>query len=107
MQLYTIPLSRTIKQSLMMVADSVMIMAALALSFVLLGKDFFSQDQRFYFYLAIATTLSILVFARIGLYRALSASIGVYRPMAVEGFFVLFFCCWGGWGGNPQGQCTA
>ena len=84
MQLYTIPLSRTIKQSLMMVADSVMIMAALALSFVLLGKDFFSQDQRFYFYLAIATTLSILVFARIGLYRALVLYMGLQ-----SGFLIL------------------
>ena len=84
MQPYTIPLSRTIKQSLMMVADSVMIVAALALSFVLLGKDFFSQDQRFYFYLAIATTLSILVFARIGLYRALVLYMGLQ-----SGFLVL------------------
>ena len=84
MQPYTIPLSRTIKQSLMMVADSVMIMAALALSFVLLGKDFFSQDQRFYFYLAIATTLSILVFARIGLYRALVLYMGLQ-----SGFLIL------------------
>ncbi|HIA59578.1 MAG TPA: polysaccharide biosynthesis protein, partial [Gammaproteobacteria bacterium] len=84
MQLYTIPLSRTIKQSLMIVADSVMIVAALALSFVLLGKDFFSQDQRFYFYLAIATTLSILVFARIGLYRALVLYMGLQ-----SGFLIL------------------
>ncbi|MCH8175768.1 MAG: polysaccharide biosynthesis protein [Proteobacteria bacterium] len=84
MQLYTIPLSRTIKQSLMMAADSVMIVAALALSFVLLDRDFFSQDQRFYFYLAIATTLSILVFARIGLYRALVLYMGLQ-----SGFLVL------------------
>jgi FlaA1/EpsC-like NDP-sugar epimerase len=61
-----------------------MIMAALALSFVLLGKDFFSQDQRFYFYLAIATTLSILVFARIGLYRALVLYMGLQ-----SGFLIL------------------
>ena len=84
MQLYTIPLSRTIKQSLMMAADSVMIVAALALSFVLLDRDFFSQDPRFYFYLAIATTLSILVFARIGLYRALVLYMGLQ-----SGFLVL------------------
>ena len=84
MQLYTIPLSRTIKQSLMMTADSVMIVAALALSFILLDRDFFSQDPRFYFYLAIATTLSILVFARIGLYRALVLYMGLQ-----SGFLVL------------------
>lgn len=84
MQLYTIPLSRTIKQSLMMVADSVMIAGALALSFVLLDRDFFSQEPRFYFYLAIATVLSILVFARIGLYRALVLYMGLQ-----SGFLVL------------------
>jgi len=50
----------------------------------LLDRDFFSQDPRFYFYLAIATTLSILVFARIGLYRALVLYMGLQ-----SGFLVL------------------
>ncbi|MCH8264429.1 MAG: polysaccharide biosynthesis protein [Proteobacteria bacterium] len=68
----------------MMAADSVMIVAALALSFVLLDRDFFSQDPQFYLYLAIATTLSILVFARIGLYRALVLYMGLQ-----SGFLVL------------------
>jgi FlaA1/EpsC-like NDP-sugar epimerase len=54
-----------------------MIVTALALSFALLDKDFFAQDQRFYFYLAIATVLSILVFVRIGLYRALLLYMGL------------------------------
>ena len=53
MHLHTIPLSRTLKQIFMMAADSVMIVAALALSFTLLDKDFFALEQRFYFYLAI------------------------------------------------------
>lgn len=77
MQLYTIPLSRSLKQILMMLADSIMIITALAFSFVLLGKDFFGLDQRFYFYLSIATVLSILVFIRIGLYRALVLYMGL------------------------------
>ncbi|MBT3529332.1 MAG: polysaccharide biosynthesis protein [Gammaproteobacteria bacterium] len=77
MHLYTIPLSRTIKQMLLMAADSAMIITALALSFILLGKDFFAQDQVFYFYLSIATMLSILVFIRIGLYRALVLYMGL------------------------------
>ncbi|MEQ8954778.1 MAG: polysaccharide biosynthesis protein, partial [Gammaproteobacteria bacterium] len=77
MHLYTIPLSRAVKQILLMVADSVMIVLALALSFALLDKDFFGQDQRFYFYLAVATMLSIVVFARIGLYRALVLYMGL------------------------------
>ena len=77
MHLYSIPLSRTVKQIVMMFLDSVMIVTALALSFALLDKDFFAQDQRFYFYLAIATVLSILVFVRIGLYRALLLYMGL------------------------------
>lgn len=77
MHLYTVPLSRVIKQVLMMAADSVMIVMALGFSFGLLGKDFFALDQRFYFYLAIATTLSILVFIRIGLYRAILLYMGL------------------------------
>jgi FlaA1/EpsC-like NDP-sugar epimerase len=83
MQLYTIPLSRTIKQTLMMVADTIMIVSALALSFALLGKDFFTQDQRFYVYLAIATTLSIVVFIRIGLYRVLLLYMGLQSGLVM------------------------
>lgn len=77
MHLHSIPLSRTIKQIFMMIADSIMIVAALALAFTLLGKDFFNLEQRLYFYLAIATVTSILIFARIGLYRALVLYIGL------------------------------
>ena len=84
MNLYTIPLSRSVKQILMMVADALMIVLALAFSFVLLGKDFFDQDQRFYFYLSLATTVSILVFIRIGLYRALVLYMGLQ-----SGFLIL------------------
>lgn len=84
MNLYTIPLSRSVKQILMMVADALMIVTALAFSFALLGKDFFGQDQRFYFYLSLATTLSILVFIRIGLYRALVLYMGLQ-----SGFLIL------------------
>ncbi|MDP6414706.1 MAG: nucleoside-diphosphate sugar epimerase/dehydratase [Gammaproteobacteria bacterium] len=61
----------------MMLADSIMIVVALALSFTLLGKDFFALDPPFYFYMAIATALSILVFVRIGLYRAIVLYMGL------------------------------
>lgn len=82
MNLYTIPLSRTVKQLFLMVADSVMIVMALAFSFALLGKDF-PVDQLFYFYLAIATALSIIVFIRIGLYRALVLYMGLQSSFLV------------------------
>ena len=84
MNLYTIPLSRSVKQILIMIADALMIVLALVFSFVLLGKDFFDQDQRFYFYLSLATTFSILVFIRIGLYRALVLYMGLQ-----SGFLIL------------------
>lgn len=83
MKLYTIPLSRTVKQLFLMVADSVMIVMALAFSFALLGKNFFALDQRFYFVLSIATALSIVVFIRIGLYRALVLYMGLQSSFLV------------------------
>ena len=84
MKLYTISLSRSVKQILLMVVDAIMIVTAVAFSFALLGKDFFGQDQRFYFYLSLATTVSILVFIRIGLYRALVLYMGLQ-----SGFLIL------------------
>ena len=84
MDLKTIPLSRSVKQILMMLADAFMIVTALALSYALLGKDFLGQEQRFYFYLSLATTVSILVFIRIGLYRALVLYMGLQ-----SGFLIL------------------
>ncbi|MBT7227110.1 MAG: polysaccharide biosynthesis protein [Gammaproteobacteria bacterium] len=84
MDLKTIPLSRSVKQILMMLADALMIVTALALSYALLDKDFFGQEQRFYFYLSLATTVSILVFIRIGLYRALVLYMGLQ-----SGFLIL------------------
>jgi len=68
----------------MMMADALMIVLALVFSFVLLGKEFFDQDQRFYFYLSLATTVSILIFIRIGLYRALVLYMGLQ-----SGFLIL------------------
>lgn len=83
MHLHTIPLSRTLKQIFLMFADGIMIVVALALSFALLDKDFFSLEQRFYFYLAVATASSILIFARIGLYRALVLYMGLQSGFQV------------------------
>lgn len=77
MHLHSIALSRSIKQLLMMAADTVMIVMALAFSFILLGKDLIAQDQRFYFYLTIATVLSLIFFLRIGLYRVVLLYMGL------------------------------
>ena len=77
MNLQDIALSRSIKQMLMMAADTVMIVMALTFSFLLLGKDLFAQDQRLYFYLSIATALSLIFFLRIGLYRVVLLYMGL------------------------------
>ena len=83
MLLYTIPLSRSLKRLFMMLADSVMILSALLLSFMLLGQDFFGHDQRFYFYVGAITVLSVAIFARIGLYRVLVLYMGVQSGLVV------------------------
>ena len=83
MHLYKIPLSRSIKQILMMFADSALIVVALAFSFTLLGKDFFALDQRTYVYLGIATILSIIIFIQIGLYRAIVLYMGLQYGFVV------------------------
>ncbi len=83
MHLHSIPVSRTVKQILMMLADAALIVAALAFSFALLGKDMFAMDQRFYFYLLVATALSILFFVRIGLYRVLLLYMGLQAAFLI------------------------
>ena len=84
MNLYTVPLSRTVKQLLMMLADSVMLGLALWLSFALLGSEFFSVNEGVIGYFAIANVASVLVFLRIGLYRAILLYMGLQ-----SGFIVL------------------
>lgn len=83
MILYTIPLSRTLKRLFMVLADTVMIVCALAFSCLLLGQDFFAQEQRFYLALAATTLLSILVFMRIGLYRVLVLYMGLQSGLVM------------------------
>ncbi len=84
MNLYAVPLSRTVRQMLMMLADSVMLALALWLSFALLGVDFFNRPDSAYGYFALANIASVLVFLRIGLYRAILLYMGVQ-----SGFIVL------------------
>ena len=83
MSFFTTPVSRSLKQFLMMLADSIMIVLALVFSFALLGNDFFAQEQSLYLYLSIATILSILVFIRIGLYRAIVLYMGLQSGFVV------------------------
>ena len=50
MRISTIPLSRSLKQALMMSADALMLFMALAFSFALLDGDIFGQGQRFLYF---------------------------------------------------------
>ena len=84
MNLYTVPLSRTVKQMLMMLADCVMLGLALWLSFALLGTEFFSINEGVTFYFVLANIASVIVFLRIGLYRAILLYMGLQ-----SGFIVL------------------
>jgi len=84
MNLYTVPLSRTVKQLLMMLADSLMLALALWMSFALLGSDFFAINKNALIYVAIANFISVIVFFRIGLYRAILLYMGLQ-----SGFIVL------------------
>jgi len=83
MNLYTIPLSRTVKQLLMMLADWVMIGLALWLSFALLGINSLSLGENSYFYFGMANLASVLVFYKIGLYRAILLYMGLQSAFIV------------------------
>lgn len=83
MNLYTVPLSRTVKQMLMMLADSLMLALALWLAFALLGSNFFFSFQGAYVPLALANLASVLTFYRIGLYRAILLYMGLQSAFIV------------------------
>ena len=83
MNFFTIPLSRSVKQLLMMLADGVMLALALWLSLALLGVDYRTLDQSAYLYLGLANIASVLVFFRIGLYRAILLYMGLQSAFVV------------------------
>ena len=74
---YSIPISRSVKQILLMISDSVLLVVTLAFSMALLGQDFFAYNQSFYLYLVLAVASSILLFRRLGLYRAILLYMGL------------------------------
>lgn len=84
MNLYTIPLSRNIKQALLMLADALMLGLAAWLSFNMLGINAGGQAERMVLFTGAAILLSVLGFFRIGLYRALLLYMGLQ-----SGFIVL------------------
>ena len=84
MNLYTVPLSRQVKQALLMVADALMLALASWLAFDILGVRTGEQVQQLLIFFGLAITGSVLAFYRIGLYRALLLYMGLQ-----SGFIVL------------------
>lgn len=84
MNLYTIPLSRTVKQALLMLVDGLMLALAAWLSFTMLGINAGPLTDRTVLFTGLTILLSVLGFYRIGLYRALLLYMGVQ-----SGFIVL------------------
>lgn len=83
MNLYTIPLSRTVKQLLLMLADVMMLMLALWLTFTLLGVDALAPNDNIFLFFGLSTLASVAVFYRIGLYRALLLYMGLQSGFIV------------------------
>ena len=77
MQLYSIPISRPLKRAVTACWDAVILSCALIFAFALSGADFAQQEQNTLFYLGGALLLSLLVFARLGLYRMLVLYMGI------------------------------
>ena len=77
MQLYSIPISRPLKRAVTACWDAVILSCALIFAFALSGADFAQQEQNTLVYLGGALLLSLLVFARLGLYRMLVLYMGI------------------------------
>lgn len=73
---YTIPLSRNVKQVLLMVADILMLALAAWLSFNMLGISVEDKLDQVLGFSALAILISVLVFYRIGLYRTILLYMG-------------------------------
>jgi FlaA1/EpsC-like NDP-sugar epimerase len=73
---YTIPLSRNVKQVLLMIADTLMLALAAWLSLNMLGINIEGKTEQVLGYSAFAIFASVLVFYRIGLYRTILLYMG-------------------------------
>ncbi|MCB1670042.1 MAG: nucleoside-diphosphate sugar epimerase/dehydratase [Gammaproteobacteria bacterium] len=80
---YSIKLSRSVKQILLMLSDSVLLIVTLAFSMALLGQDFFSYSRSFYVYLVLANLSGILLFGKLGLYRAIVLYMGLQSVLVL------------------------
>ncbi|MBL4820106.1 MAG: polysaccharide biosynthesis protein, partial [Gammaproteobacteria bacterium] len=64
-----------------MITDSMILIVSLILSLALLGQDFFTLSGTFYFYLILANVGSIVLFIKLGLYRAIVLYMGLQSAL--------------------------
>ncbi|ALO46278.1 polysaccharide biosynthesis protein [Pseudohongiella spirulinae] len=83
MNLYTVPISRNVKQALLMVADALMLALAAWLAFNMLGIRLEMPTDQAVVYFALAAVISVAAFYRIGLYRALLLYMGLQSGFIV------------------------
>ena len=83
MNLYTVPISRNVKQALLMVADALMLALAAWLAFNMLGISLEGAANQAIAYFSAAAVLSVGAFYRIGLYRALLLYMGLQSGFIV------------------------
>lgn len=78
MKVQAFPLSRSIKQGVLMIADAALAAIALWLSCLLVTPDFFStQLENFFIYLAVVSVSSVLIFYQQGVYRTILLYMGI------------------------------
>lgn len=84
MKAYTFPLSRSVKQFLMMVADGLMMPAALWLSFALVNSSLFTNNvQQFFSYFIFSSLVSVFIFHRMGIYRTILLYMGLQSGLLI------------------------
>lgn len=84
MNFLTYPLTRSVKQLLMMIADGLMIPSALWLSFALVNSSIVSNNfEEFLAYFAFASISSVIVFYRMGIYRTILLYMGLQSGLLI------------------------
>src|SRR5690554_6138753 len=80
-----LPLSRPVKQLLMMLADALMIPLALWLSFALVNSSLFANNdvQRFLGFFVFAALISVSIFYKMGIYRTILLYMGLQSGLLI------------------------
>ncbi|MEX2366207.1 MAG: nucleoside-diphosphate sugar epimerase/dehydratase [Pseudohongiellaceae bacterium] len=84
MSFITFPLTRSVKQVFMMIADGLMIPAALWLSFALVSSSIVSNNfEEFLPYFVFASVASVIIFYKLGIYRTILLYMGLQSGLLI------------------------